>query len=72
MSTARIVALSIAPGVGGIAACLARGSPKRAETLAADNISEDQVFKRSESVKGARQRIVILTTEQKLPKGYPI
>jgi len=65
MSTARIVALSIAPGVGGIAACLARGTPKQAEKLAADNISEHQAFERSESVNGVRQRIVILTTAQK-------
>jgi hypothetical protein len=85
MSTARIVALSIAPGAGGISASLAGGFVKQAVALtegrqtgtpawalrgiavanAADNISEDQAFKRSESVNGVRQRIVILTTAQK-------
>jgi hypothetical protein len=85
MSTARIVALSIAPGAGGISASLAGGFVKQAVTPtegrqtgtpawalrgiavanAADNISEDQAFKRSESVNGVRQRIVILTTAQK-------
>ena len=65
MNTARTVVLTIVLGAGGIAACLASGSAKQAETLAADNISEDQAFKRSESVDGVRQRIVILTTAQK-------
>jgi hypothetical protein len=85
MSIARIVALSIAPGVGGIPVSLASGIVKQAVTLAegrrtgtpawplrgvavanaADNISEDQAFKRSESVNGVRRRIAILTTAQK-------
>jgi hypothetical protein len=85
MSTARIVALSIAPSAGGISASLASGFVKQAVTLterrqtgtpawarrgiavanAAGSSSEDQAFKRSESVNGVRQRIVILTTAQK-------
>ena len=85
MSTARIVALSIAPGAGGISASLASGFVKQAVALterrqtgtpawalrgiavanAAGSNSEDQAFKRSESVSGVRQRIVILATAQK-------
>jgi hypothetical protein len=85
MSSAHIVALSIARGAGGISASLASGFVKQAVTLAdgrrtgtpawaprriavadpADNTSEAQALKRSESVNGVRQRIVILTTAQK-------
>jgi hypothetical protein len=76
MSTARIVVLSIAPGAGGIAASLASGFAKQAETLterrqtgtparALRGISEDQASKRSESVDVVRYRIAIPTTAQK-------
>jgi hypothetical protein len=76
MSTAPIVVLSIAPGAGGIAASLASGFAKQAETLtegcrtgtpawALRGISEDQASRPSESVNGVRQRVAILTTAQK-------
>jgi hypothetical protein len=76
MSTARIVVLSIAPGAGGIAASLARGFAKPAETLteghqtgtpawALRSIPADQASKRSQSVDVVRYRIAIPTTAQK-------
>jgi hypothetical protein len=77
MSTAPIVVLSIAPGAGGIAASLASGFAKQAETLtegwcqtgtparALRGISEDQASRPSESVNGVRQCVAILTTAQK-------
>lgn len=65
MNTARIVVLTNAPGIGGVAASLASGLAKQAETLAVENISEDQASKRGESVNGVPQRIAILTTAQK-------
>jgi hypothetical protein len=81
MSTAHIVVLSIAPGAGGIAASFAGGSAEPAETLAdagravtqraiavadaAENISEHQASKRSESVNGVRPGAAILTRAQK-------
>jgi hypothetical protein len=77
MSTARIVVLTIALGVGGIAASAASASAKQAETLAdavprgnavagaATNISDDQASRHSESVDGVPQRIAIPTTAQK-------
>jgi hypothetical protein len=76
MSTAPIVVLSIAPGAGAIAASLANGFAKQAETLtegrqtgtpawALRAISEDQASERSESVDVVRYRIAIPTTAQK-------
>jgi hypothetical protein len=76
MSTAPIVVLSIAPGAGGIAASLASGFAKQAETLTEGcqtgmparsprGISEDQASRPSESVNGVRQCVAILTTAQK-------
>jgi hypothetical protein len=76
MSTAPIVVLSIAPGAGGLAASLASGFAKQAETLtegcqtgtpawALPGISEDQASRPSESVNGVRQRVAIVTTAQK-------
>lgn len=65
MNTARIVVLTNAPGIGGVAASLAGGLAEQAETLAVENISEDQASRRSESVNGVRQRTAILTTAQK-------
>ena len=46
----------------GTAASALRGNPV---ANAAENISEHQVSRRSESVNGVRQRIAILTTAQK-------
>jgi hypothetical protein len=76
MSTARIVVLSIAPGAGGIAASLANGFARQAETLTEEHqtgtpawvlraISEDQACQRSESVEVVRYRIATPTAAQK-------
>jgi hypothetical protein len=76
MSTARIVVLSIAPGAGAVAASLANGFAKQAETLTEERqtgtpawalpaVSEHQASRPSESVDVVRYRIAIPTTAQK-------
>ena len=76
MSTARIVVLSIAPGAGAVAASLANGFAKLAETLTEERqtgtlawalpaISEPQASRPSESVDVVRYHIAIRTTAQK-------